>query len=105
MVHLNPGQPPPLSIHVASQLIFKIISVQKFSILVLKFKEFLKNTLKLGFAHFLAPYSYKQSPGRNSYKTAFTNINKVSSSSILFFFFAIIYSWKANRGKHNNWTS
>ena len=30
--------------YVANQLIFKIISVQKFSILVLKFTDFLKNT-------------------------------------------------------------
>ena len=32
--------------HVAKQLILKIISVQKFSILVLKFKDFLKNVFK-----------------------------------------------------------
>ena len=32
--------------HVAEQLIFKIIRIQKFSILVLKFKQFLKNIFK-----------------------------------------------------------
>ena len=41
--------PTPINskmIRVANQLIFKIINVQKFSILVLKFKDFLKNTFK-----------------------------------------------------------
>ena len=54
--------------HVAYQLIFEIISAQKFSILVLKFKDFLKNNSKCGFAQFLGPYSSK---------TAFINIHKV----------------------------
>ena len=39
--------------HVTNQLIFKIIKVQKFFILGLKFKNFLKNTFKYGFARFL----------------------------------------------------
>ena len=39
--------------HVANQLIFLIISVQKFFILVLKFKDFLKNIFKQSFARFL----------------------------------------------------
>ena len=40
--------------HVANQLNFKVvISVQKLSILVLKFKGFLKNIFEQGFAHFL----------------------------------------------------
>ena len=38
--------------HVANQLILKIICVQKFSILVLKFEDFPKNMFKWGFAHF-----------------------------------------------------
>ena len=36
----------------ANQLIFEIIGVQKFSILVPKFKDILKNISKQGFAHF-----------------------------------------------------
>ena len=39
--------------HVAKQHIFKITSVQKLSILVLKFKDFLKKIFNQGFEHFL----------------------------------------------------
>ena len=73
--------------HVANQLILKTIHVQKFSILILEFKNFLKNTFRRGFAHLWGPYSYK---------TSFTNIYKVSTLSILISFSAVIYSWKAN---------
>ena len=38
--------------HVANQLIFKVISVQKFSSLVQKFKDLLKNTSKWDLTHF-----------------------------------------------------
>ena len=71
------------------QLIFKISCLQKFSILVLNFKDFLKNTFKWGFAR-MGPYSYKQNLRPYSYKTAFTNINKVSSFSILISFYEMI---------------
>ena len=43
------GSPTPINskmIHVSNQLILKILSVQKFFISVLKFKDFLKNILK-----------------------------------------------------------
>ena len=39
--------------HIANQLVVKILSVQKFSVLVLRFEDFLKNTFKWCFTHFL----------------------------------------------------
>ena len=87
--------------HVANQLIFKSVSVWKFFVLVLKFKDFVKITFKWGFAHFWRPYSYKQNLGPD-YKTIFTNINRVTNSSISISFTAIIYSWKANRREHHS---
>ena len=87
--------------HVANQLIFKSVSVWKFFVLVLKFKDFVKITFKWGFAHFWRPYSYKQNLGPD-YKTIFTSINKVTNSSISISFTAIIYSWKANRREHHS---
>ena len=47
--HRSGAAPTPTNLkmnHVANQLIPKILSVQKFSILVLKFKDFLKNMFK-----------------------------------------------------------
>ena len=41
---------------VANQPSFKIINVQNFSLLVLKFEDFLKNTFKWGFTHFSGTY-------------------------------------------------
>ena len=57
MVHLDPAQPHPYQLKddpctVVNRLIFKIVSVQEFFILVLKFKEFLKNILNVGLCPF-----------------------------------------------------
>ena len=46
VAELDPGQLRPYQPKHAYQLICKFISVQKFSTLVLKFKDFLKNTFK-----------------------------------------------------------
>ena len=46
--HISGAAPIPINLkmnHVANQLIFEIISVQKFSTIGLKFKDFFKNTL------------------------------------------------------------
>ena len=68
---INSKNEPTLSTqkmnHVANHLILKIISVQKFSTLVLKFKDFLKNTFKWGFVHILRLYSYKTDAFTNKY--------------------------------------
>ena len=53
--------------HIANQLIFKIvISVQKLSILVLNFKNFLKNIFKQGFPHFFKSSGHTKTVMENS---------------------------------------
>ena len=80
--------PTPISSktnQVANQLIFHITSAQKISKFVLKFKDFLKILLNGIYQYFwvlLRLYLYKQNLRSYLYKTAFININKVSSSHI-----------------------